>query len=185
MTESPVHCTNEQLQTLLDGRLAAGEQERIQSHIRQCASCAAGYNRLERLDHGLRRLPLAEASGELTGRVMQGILPPGHLSLAFRIVENLAYLFAVLIVTGIMAVVFVFTGVIDSGQVSEGESIVSTYVGGASDWLAQALHGGTAWLERYLPSAAGKNTLVFGIGVLAGLVLLDRLLHRRFVHRAR
>ena len=185
MTEGPVHCTNEQLQTLLDGRLAAGEKERVQSHLRQCAPCAAGYTRLERLDAGLRRLPLAEAGAELTGRVMQGVMPPGHLSLAFRIVENLAYLFAALIVTGIMAVVFIVAGVIDSGQVTEGQGLVSTYAGAVSDWLVQAMHGGTVWLERYLPSTAGKNTLVFGIAVLVGLGLLDRLLHRRFVHRAR
>ncbi len=130
--------------------------------------------------------PLAEASGEFTGRVMQGILPSGHLSLAFRIVENLAYLFAVLIVTGIMAVVFVFTGVIDSGQVSEGEGIVSTYVG-ARERLAGRRHCMEArpgWSGTCRPKA-GKNIMVFGIGVLAGLALLDRLLHRRFVQRAR
>jgi hypothetical protein len=116
---------------------------------------------------------------------MDEVLPSGHLSLAFRIVENLAYLFAAFIVTGIIAVVFVATGVIDGGQVSEGQGLMSTYAGAVSDWLGSVLRGGTAWLERYMPARGGANIILFGIGVLGGLALLDRLLNRRSVHRVR
>jgi anti-sigma factor RsiW len=185
MTGRSMHCTSEQLQMLLDGRLAGGEREVVLTHLQECARCMAASRGLEQLDRGLRQLPVSAAGVEFTEKVMEAITPSGRLSFAFRLVENLAYVFALLIVTGIIAVVFVATGVIDSGQVSDGQGLVNTYVGATSDWLAGALHGGTAWLERYLPTRGGANIMLFGIGVLAGLALLDRLLHRRFVQRAR
>lgn len=185
MTERLLHCTSEQLQMLLDGRVPDGEREELTGHLRECARCTASYRTLERMDRSLRDLPIASPSEGFTGTVMEKILPSGRLSLAFRIVENLAYLFAALIVTGIIAAVFIATGVIDSGQVSESQGVVSAYANSAGTWLTEAVHGGNVWLERYLPTRNGAAITVFGIGILAALAVLDRFLHRRFVHRTR
>jgi anti-sigma factor RsiW len=185
MTGRSMHCTSEQIQMLLDGRLAGEEHEVVLKHLQECARCMAASRGFEQLDRGMHQLPVSPAGVGFTEKVMESITPSGRLSLAFRIVENLAYMFAALIVTGIIAVVFVATGVIDSGQVSDGQGLLNTYAGATSDWLAGALHGGTAWLERYLPAKGGANIMLFGIGVLAALALLDHLLHRRFVQRAR
>ncbi len=185
MTGRSVHCTGEQLHMLLDGRVSDAERENLTAHLRECARCTASYHSLEQMDRGLRALPVEAASAALTDKVMEKVLPPGHLSLAFRIVENLAYLFAVLIVTGIVVVVFIATGVIDSGQVSEGQGVVSAYASATGAWLSEALRGGTVWLERYLPTRSGGNIMLFGIGILGALAVLDRFLRRRFVHRTR
>jgi hypothetical protein len=143
------------------------------------------YRAIGHLDQGLRALPVAATSAGFTKNLMDKALPAGHLSLGFRIVENLAYLFAVLIVTGIITAVFLATGVIDSGQVSEGQGVVSTYAEATSNWMAEVIRGGTTWLERYFPAKGGVNIMAFGIAILAALALLDRLLHRRFAHRTR
>jgi anti-sigma factor RsiW len=185
MTGRSIHCTSEQLHTLQDGRLAGVERAEVTGHLEECARCRRAYRNIQQLDRSLRELPIAAAGAGFTDKVMEKVLPSGHLSLAFRIVENLAYMFAVLIVTGIITVVFIATGVIDSSRVSEGQGIVSTYSSAAGTWLGEVLHGAALWLERYLPAKAGVNIMIFGIGVLAGLGLLDRFLHRRFAHRTR
>lgn len=185
MTERSGHCTSEQLQMLLDGQLSGGDKAQVAEHLQECARCMASYRSLEQIDRTLRDLPVALASEGFTDKVMEKVLPSGHLSLGFRIVENLAYLFAVLIVTGIITVVFLATGVIDSGKVSESKGIVSTYASATGTWLAEAVHGGTVWLQRYLPTRNGANILLSGIGILAALAVLDRFLHRRFAHRTR
>jgi anti-sigma factor RsiW len=180
-----IHCTSEQLHTLQDGRLSDVERTNVTEHLEECPRCKSAYRNIQQLDRGLRELPIAAAGAGFTDKVMEKVLPSGHLSLAFRIVENLAYLFAILIVTGIIAAVFIATGVIDSGRVSEGQGIVSAYSSAAGTWLGEVIHGATLWLERYLPARAGINIMIFGVGILAGLGLLDRFLHRRFAHRTR
>lgn len=185
MMERSGHCTSEQLHMLLDGRVQNGAREELTSHLRECTRCMASYRSLEQMDRSLRNLPIASASEGFTNKVMEKVLPSGHLSLAFRIVENLAYLFAVFIVTGIIAVVFVATGVIDSSQVSESQGMFSTYANATGTWLGEAVHGCTVWLERYFPAKNGTNIMLSGIGVLAALALLDRFLHHRFIHRTR
>ena len=185
MTGQSKHCTSEQLHLLLDGQVEDAERKTIAGHLQECPQCMAAYRGMEHLDRGLRALPVATASAGFTENLMDKVLPAGRLSLTFRIVENLAYLFAILIVTGIITVVFLATGVIDSGQVSEGQGIVSTYADATSSWMAEAVRGGTAWLERYFPAKGGVNIMLFGIAILAVLALLDRVLHRRFAHRTR
>jgi anti-sigma factor RsiW len=185
MTARSVHCTSEELHTLLDGRLSDADRAELAGHLQECTRCMAAYRGIQHLDRGLRALPVVATSAEFTGNVMEKVLPSGNLSLAFRIVENLAYLFAVVIVTGIITVVFIATGVIDSGQVSEGQGAVNAYTSAAGTWLSQALLGVAQWLERYLPAKTAVNIMLVGIGVLAGLGLLDRLLYRRFAHRTR
>jgi hypothetical protein len=185
MTEPSKHCGDEQLQMLLDGTLKGKEEEDVLLHLQSCSRCTAVFEGFEQTDRGLRRLPLSSTSREFTRRVMDEVMPSGHLSLAFRIVENLAYLFAALFVTGIIAVVFIATGVIETSQVNEGRDIFGTYTGAMSDWLANALHGGASWLERYLPSKGGTSILLFGAVVLAALALLDRLLTHKFADRTR
>ncbi len=185
MTGRTIHCTTEQLYMLLDGRVSAAEKQEISRHLQECSSCSSTYRSMEQLDRGLRDLPVSATTSGFTDKVMQKVMPSGHLSLAFRMVENLAYLFAVLIVTGIIAAVFIVTGVIDSGQVSEGQGVVSAYASATGTWLSEAVHGGTVWLERYLPARSGINIMLFGIGILAGLALLDRVFHHRFAQRTR
>ncbi len=185
MKGDTVHVTNEQLQMTLDGRLSEAERGEILRHVQQCAVCTAAYRGLRQLDEGLRELPVTATSAGFTRKLMGEILPSGHLSLAFRIVENLAYLFAALFVLGIIAVVFIATGVVDTAQVSQSEGVVSSYVTATGDWLGQTMQTGTAWLQRYLPGQGGSNIILFGIAVLGGLALLDRLLHRRFAQRTR
>jgi anti-sigma factor RsiW len=185
MKEPSMHCGDEQLQMLLDGRLPGREKEETLRHLQVCSRCAAVFKGMERMDRGLRQMPVSSVSREFTSKVMDEIAPSTHLSLAFRIVENMAYLFAALVVLGMIAVVFVATGVIDSGQVSEGQDLVGAYTGAVSDWLVSAIRGATMWLAPYLPAKGGTSVMLFGIGVLGGLALLDRVLNHKFADRIR
>lgn len=183
MKEGPGHCTSEQLQMLLDERVADSDRQEILAHLRGCGACTARFESLRKLDGGLRRLPMESAGSELTGKVMAGIIPGGRLPIAFRLVEHLAYIFAVLIVTGIILAVFIATGVIDSGQVSEGQTVASTYFSATGDWLMEGLRNASVWLQHYLPAKGATNIVMSLIVVLGALALLDRFLHRRFQHR--
>lgn len=185
MTERTMHRTSEQLQMLLDGRVTEAERKETSRHLQECSRCMAAYHRMEQLHQGLQKLPVATTGAAFTSGVMEKILPSARLSLAFRIVENLAYLFAVLIVTGIVAVVFVATGVIDSAQVSEGQGLMSAYASATGTWFSEALRGGAVWLERYLPVRSGANIMLAGAGILAALALLDRVVQRKLAHRMR
>jgi anti-sigma factor RsiW len=186
MTGKSLHCTSADLQLLMDGRISGAEREKVHAHLQECVRCRMAYQSMAQLDRGLRKMPVAAASNAFTEKVMEKVVPSSHLPFAFRIVENLAYVFAALIVTGLVTTLFIATGVIDSGQVTEGQGKLSAYSSAAGSWLAQVIHGGTGWLERYFPLKAGTpHVLLVGVGILAGFALLDRLLSRLFAQRTR
>jgi len=85
-----------------------------------------------------------------------------------------------------MLAVFVWTGIVDSTHVSEGQTVANDILSETWRSVATGLQSSTSWLMSYL--SLGQGTEVFGIlmfvvvivGVLAGV---DRFVGRQFVHK--
>jgi hypothetical protein len=53
--------TNELIGRWLDGELSAGESERVRAHVGECADCRGARQRLEKIEHALNSVLVAEA----------------------------------------------------------------------------------------------------------------------------
>lgn len=179
------HVTNEMLQMLLDGTLSPEHAAAVEAHLSSCASCANAYDDLRQLHRVMKRLPVEHAGGEFTRDILVRLNIIPRTSLLFRIVENLAYVFGLMIVLGVMLAVFTFTGVVGSDQIEPTQTVLR----GAGDAVAQAVGnavgGLTAWLQAYLPFVFGSGSLkiaVMGTLIAGMLALVDRFLKKRILH---
>lgn len=181
---SSEHLTNEQLQSFVDGMLPANEAASATVHLRICSRCRNASAALRRLDMTLRNLPIANLGGDFTRNVLTRLDIVPKSPVLFRVVENLAYVFGMMIVLGVMLAVFVLTGVIDSTQVSN----TQTFLNNAGDAVAeQTSHFVTSFasvLQSYLPFIFGNGNLkiaVMGTATVGMLVVLDKFLKRKIL----
>jgi hypothetical protein len=101
---------------------------------------------------------------------------------AFLLLEHAASILGLLVVLGIMVSVFVATGVIDTTQVTQSQSIVSEMWG----TVASAIHSWSVWLAGRFSPLQGNSAL--GIMVVATIVVaviagVDRVVGRRFIQK--
>ncbi len=177
------HPTGDDLQELLDNR---DRLPAVREHLESCPQCRELFRVLQRLDQGLTTLPHAAAPEDFTRRIMAGITGARSSPLLLRLFGGLAQLVGLAAVLGIMVGIFLFTGVIDQGEVQRGGSAAQQYM----DRLGSVLSGGmasfTQALKTLLPFAFGNESGVLWVlvaVVATGLALADRLLGRRFVSR--
>ena len=176
------HCTTEQLNALLDGRLEGATAAGVRLHLEQCASCSRALQVLRTIDGSLRGLPLERAPENLSSKVLQDLhLVPGT-SWLFRLVSNAGYVFGVLLVLGAMAAAFILTGVLDTDKIVQ-QGRTAAEVGAAVFGWMDAL---SAFLVKYVPflfASGSSRTVVMIAAALAALAALDRLLLRHLPHR--
>lgn len=177
------HLTNEQLQLLVDSALSPDETAIAKEHLQSCRQCNAGFVSLSNVHSVLRVLPLEKPSSNFTHSVLMRLNIAPKTSILFRIVENLAYVFGLMIVLGIMLTVFLVTGVISKGQVVETQSTMSN----AGRIVGQQLETMTSWLtaflQTYLPFMFGSGSMriaLMSLVAIAMLAVFDRFLKRRF-----
>lgn len=186
MNEMNVHITADRLQAFLDRSLVGTEAEMVQRHIDECPRCAARYRSYERFDRSLRKLPVERVNDGFTREVMGKLhlAPPSPFG--FRILENLAYVFGLLIVLGVMTAVFLWTGVIDTAPLTQTEGAADSFMADAGVRFTAAFESLTRWLTEFFPFAFSKSALGISGFLLIALFLLlivDRLVGRRYVQR--
>ncbi len=181
---SSEHLTNEQLQSYVDGTLVRDESALVATHLRICLRCRNAAGSLEKLDATLKSLPSGNLGSDFTRNVLMRLDIAPKSSSLFGLVENLAYVFGMMIVLGITLVVFVLTGVIDSAQVTNTQTWLNTagnIVGGQTSVFLTSF---SRVLESYLPFIFGNGNLkiaVMGTASMGMLVLLDKFLKRRML----
>lgn len=178
------HLTNEELQLFVDGTLPASEMSSTRLHIQTCARCRIAHESLLRLDASLRSLRVEQLGADFTRSVLANLNIIPQSSFLFSVVENLGYVFGLMIVLGIMLTAFILTGVIDQQQVSQTQSIVgsaSSAIGGKMNSMIDAL---TIGLQSYLPFVFGGGSLkiaVMGTLVIGMLAVVDKIVRRRIM----
>ncbi|MEK9136811.1 MAG: hypothetical protein AAB393_06780 [Bacteroidota bacterium] len=182
MTTKRVHYTLNQLNELVDGRMAADEAQLMRRHMSICIECHAVFASLARIDTSLRNLPLERTSPDFTQLLMERALAAPKAPAMFRLLEKLSYVFGLLIVLGIMIASFVVTGVFDTTQVDQTRSVATGIVDRVGEGLASTVNSFTAMLVQYLPFAFGKGSMsiaFFAVLIVAMLAGVDRVVGRR------
>ncbi len=177
------HITNEYLQLFLDGRLVPDERVFVERHMQSCVQCRRAYQSLSLLDASLRVLPVERTKEDFTHLILTKLDISPQIPFLFRIVENLAYVFGLFLVLGIMLAAFLVTGVIDAKQVVETQSTASHIGKSLMQQLDAFADGLTVFLQSYMPFMFGSRSMkiAFMSTLIVGmLALFDRVLRRRF-----
>lgn len=180
MIQPDEHCTSEELQLLADG--SPVNEQHVREHLGRCVRCRTVFTEFSRLHHALQSLPLERASPEFTHRVLSRLYIPVRTPLMFRAIGYLGYCFGFAIVLGIMLGVFLFTGVVNSGHIETGQTIIGELSGKVGSLIVE-----TALLIGIYVPAFGSGAINISAIVLLVLIMLgitDRFIGRKLSGRS-
>jgi anti-sigma factor RsiW len=182
MTQDLTHCSPEEIQSRIDGRLSPEELSRVDAHLAICPACARALEVFSRLDKTLRSFPLVRADASFTRAVMSRLPLRSAASRYFRVLIALPYVLALGLVVGTMLIAFFWSGALSGADVAATESFVDQgldLIGGGVKTVAA---GAVKWVEPLLTQHALNGsawTVVSVCAVLVLLLLLDRVVLRR------
>ncbi len=178
------HCTPDELNALVDGRMESSPAAELRQHIAGCTACRRALDILEGLDASLRALPLEKAPESIEAALQKELAV--RPSLLFRILSNAGYDYGVMVVVGIMLWVFLSTGVLETSKIQQQGAAAGAMANAVGETAARGFDAFSAVLTQYIPFAfsPGSKAIVMMIAVaLLFLVAMDRLVGRKMRHR--
>ena len=169
------HLTPLQLLEYRDG--LRGDEEEL--HLPTCQECSEKLRALQWVEEAIQRVELEKVSPNFTERVMTRLGVKESPSLAWTIFQNLAPLFALLIVVGIVAAAFQLTGAYQSSDVQQSARQAQSVYNEISGGIATGIEALNGWLKQYASFAFAESTTgltIFLIAFFAGTALLDKFL---------
>jgi anti-sigma factor RsiW len=176
------HLTDEQLQMYVDEVLTEEESYAIAKHLQACSQCSSEHASLTRLHRTLKSFPVERVGSDFTQTLLEklGIAP--KTTFLYRVAENFAYAFGLVIVLGMMLTAFVVTGVVTTGQLSAIlDPVIQT-----TEIVVKQIRSSLALLvvatRSYLPflfADAGMKMAVTATLAVGMLALLDKFLKKR------
>jgi anti-sigma factor RsiW len=179
------HYTISEINALVDSRCDPESVMERDPHIAVCGHCRQRYVQLSKIDRSLHSIPLPETGREFTESLMRRLSYSARMPLAFKVLEHGASLLGTFFVVAFLVAAFLLVhppaeAGNDStplGIVTRGWSAVSESIVRVSKWLGTSLTP-TDGLGEY-------GVWLFGGAAVLALVMLDRILARRFFQDAR
>ena len=180
------HLSPTQLETYLDGAVSSSEHAVIEQHLAACEGCRRAFNLARHVDNTLRTLPQERVEREFTGTVLQVLHLVPRTSLGFRILENIAYVFGLMIVITVMLTVFTVAGVIEWGELLAVPGAAGNTVSAVSAGISGVIDSFAHFVRTYAPflfAKDGRAIIASMLGVAALIALVDYLLGKRILQR--
>jgi anti-sigma factor RsiW len=182
------HIPEDELQGFVDSRLGDERTLAVATHIKECPECLHSLEVIRRLDSALHRAVLERTGAAFSVSVMHRLGLAASSNRFPSFFAHVASLFAMLVVLGVLVSVFLWTGVIDSAQLVEGQSFGHDVLtkGGAA--VSDTVSWFNGWLKTYFPFAFGKGSLDVSLSVALAVVvlaLIDRAASRRLSQKMR
>jgi len=162
------HLTSTQLQEYADGSANAQIRDDIEIHLQTCAECTAKYKAIRQIDSALRKLPLDDASPDFTQTVMARLKIKESPSIIWSIFKNLAPLFGLIIVVGIIYAALKISGVYDNSGLGESVQATQSVYNQVGNSVSSGISTFNGWLENLFPFLYTKSSY----GLTAFLVVL-------------
>jgi anti-sigma factor RsiW len=184
--KSKSSCPSDRIHEYLDGRMSSGDSAAFESHLDECEQCRSVLNDLRQIDASLRAIPLEKTGNTFTRSVMEQLgIAPGT-TVAFRVLEWVAYVFGLLVILALSLTVLVLTGAMKPEQIAEGQSAAADSAVRMGELVSSLADGLTGTLVQYFPFlfTNGSSTIALGVVLLVlALVAVDRLVMRRMLGR--
>lgn len=179
------HYTISEINALVDSRRDPEAVMEGDPHLAVCGRCRQRYVQLSEIDRSLRSIPLPETGREFTESLMRKLSHSARMPLAFKLLEHGASFLGTFFVIAFLVAAFLLvhppaeTGNDSTpfGIVTRGWSVVSESIVQASRWLGTSL--------TRMDGSGEYGVWLFGGAAVLALVMLDRILARRFFQKAR
>jgi anti-sigma factor RsiW len=186
MSSTRDHISSTQLDAYLDGTVSRADRLLIEQHLGACNVCKSAYDGAVQIEEAMRTLPQERVGRTFTRAVLQSLRLVPQTSLAFRLLEKIAYLFGFMIVVTVMLTVFTATGVIQWGEISEAHSAAGKAASGLLPAVSAGADAVAHFVQTFLPFAfpkTGGGIVLAAVAAAALIALVDVVLGKRIPQR--
>ena len=173
------HLTDHDIDSLLER-----SDQRFSLHLGECNECSDRFRRFQSLDATLRTLPVEKPSSHFATDVMQRLRIGEPVSLGWALMKNLAPIFALSLIIGVVFFALKTSGAL--GDTQHGEFVRSSQEWNAeiSRNLSVGVGAYTAWVNKYLSFGGNSVGLALFVAIFFGAVaLLDKFVIMPVVRR--
>jgi hypothetical protein len=173
------HLTTGELHNYVKGLLSQAEYNECDPHIQNCKQCAERVRIFQLLESVLPTVPLESVSPDFTQKVTEKLKIQEHPSLAWKILQNFAPVFALAIVLVIVYVILDYLGVLQGSQMQQSVQYTQSIYGKIVDGVAMSIKILNEWLQTYFSFAFTKNSYgltVFLVLFFSAIAVLDKFL---------
>jgi len=177
------HLTMSQVSQFIDGTADYASQAQCTSHLAVCAQCRDEVEFQKKLAKSARQ-NMYRASSRFTVRVMANVVPQTRKKFSARILDNLANIFAMTLVLGIIAYAVSRTSGV---QETQNDARISQTVKTALETYAKIKsvfqRETKQQVQKYVPqpSLHSQRLIIAIVITILSLVALDRFVLRHFI----
>jgi hypothetical protein len=179
------HLTRQQILATVDNELGKTDQERLQLHLNDCARCRNEVAVQRALTSVARESLQTRASVRFTERVMSKVLRTAkYSSFTYKILQNLGYVFAMMLVVGVLGTVLMNPSRFLSGQSPSQPSEFLTKWNTVSGQINQFFQQSTSQLNQTLAqrtSPPSWKIILMTLCILGVYAVVDRYVIQRVV----
>jgi hypothetical protein len=172
------HLSNSELQEFVDSKCDEKSRSRISSHLQECSECRSRVVGLEKLSHIISQIPREKVSAKFTERVMGRITTAKSSSFLWFLFKNIAPVFGLIIVIGMVYLGLILGGIIGGSGVEQSGGTVSAVFDKVGGDISDATSAFADWFKRVFPffyTDAGRGLAVVLL-ILALAAILDKYL---------
>jgi hypothetical protein len=133
-----IHPTPYELLEYLDNLLDNDKRHHIDEHIRYCNECETYLLSLKNIDTLITNIPLEKSSSNFTDLVMKRIPIKTTPSLLWTILKNLAPIFSIILVVGVMYGLIKTSGTLENSTIGNSLKITQQVYGNVESGIATA-----------------------------------------------
>jgi hypothetical protein len=171
------HPTSFELQEYLDGLIDDKKRSEIEIHVGFCNDCDAALKSLRNLGAAISNIPQEKTSHNFTDGVMRQLGVKPSQSFAWKILRNLAPLFALLVLVGIIYWAMNVAGTLDSSglgvSLKETQKVYSALDNGLTIATAK-LNGSFKSIFAFLYVKGISGLTTFLVLFLCAVGILDK-----------
>ena len=174
-----MHLTESDLRTFLDIEVASPERNARAQHLKTCAQCRQHLSSMRALDRVIRKSMHEKAPVVLTANILRELRIEEAPGMAWKMLQYMAPVFALLLIGGIVFTVFRLTGTIHQTDIQSSFSIGRNAAGRFGSAVTAGSTSLNTWAKSYLHFAfAGKalTLTIFLLCFFGAVAIMDKFL---------
>ncbi|MBI5020288.1 MAG: zf-HC2 domain-containing protein [Ignavibacteriales bacterium] len=180
------HIISEIIQEYLDGVLNTEMKDNIKMHLDECSICRDNLNSFQVVDSALHQMRVENTKPQFTHDVIKRLGIKESPSIIWSIFKNLAPLFGLIIIVGIIYGVLKFTDKLDGSGVGDSITATQSVFNTASSGVSNGISTFTQWMKNIFPFLYTKSSYslaAFLIVFFIIVALLDKFIFMPIARR--
>lgn len=176
------HLTMTQILQFIDGTADYAAQAQCTNHLAVCERCRREVEIQKRLSK-VARQNVHRTSARFTEQVMSRVAPQLRLSWTAKLLNNLANVFAMMIVLGVLGYAISSTSSFKSEASPELSSLTKSFTDSYAKLKESIQQETNKWTDKVAPPSSGRSQrfVIFAFLTLLALGIVDRFVLRQLM----